>query len=160
MDPVGIAGLGGLFASVMDAIDRAKDYRSFAADSRTLDAQFDGFGAQLAHWGKEIGIDHGQFPVDHKAKLDPQTLSAAEQLLQVAKEVLALGESSRARAKVLTGQPLSNRPAPASRKSDGHWEAKQIGLKTYGYLARLCTNYVNWSRVSQPMASRWAMRNR
>ncbi|CAG9956645.1 unnamed protein product [Clonostachys rosea f. rosea IK726] len=105
MDPVGIAGLGGLFASVMDAIDRAKDYRSFAADSRTLDAQFDGFGAQLAHWGKEIGIDHGQFPADHKAKLDPQTLSAAEQLLQVAKEVLALGESSRARAKVLTGQP-------------------------------------------------------
>ncbi|CAH0024945.1 unnamed protein product [Clonostachys rhizophaga] len=113
MDPVGIAGLGGLFASVMDAIDRAKDYRSFAADSRTLDAQFDGFGAQLAHWGKEIGIDHGQFPADHKARLDPQTLSAAEQLLQVAKEVLALSESSRARAKVLTGQPP---PKPASSR--------------------------------------------
>lgn len=110
MDPVGIASLGGLFASVMDAIDRAKDYRSFVADSKTLDAQFDGFGAQLAHWGKEIGIDHGQFPADHKARLDPQTLSAAEQLLQVAKEVLALNESSGARAKVLTGQP-SFKPA-------------------------------------------------
>ncbi|CAH0057547.1 unnamed protein product [Clonostachys solani] len=103
MEPVSIAGLAGLFTSLMDVIDRAKDYRSFAADSRTLDAQFGGYGAQLAHWGRQIGIDNGQFPADHKARLDPQTLSAAEQLLQVAKEVLALGEPSRARAKVATG---------------------------------------------------------
>ncbi|CAG9981166.1 unnamed protein product [Clonostachys byssicola] len=119
MDPVGIAGLGGLFASVMGAIDRAKDYRSFAADSSTLDTRFDGFRAKLAQWGKEIGIDHGQFPADHKARLDPQTLAAAERLLQLAKEVLALGESSRARAKVLAVHPPF-KPA-SSRRQKLRW---------------------------------------
>ncbi|VUC29575.1 unnamed protein product [Clonostachys rosea] len=114
MDPVGlavgVAGLAGLFSSVMDAIDRAKDYRSFAADSKALDAQFDGYGAQLAHWGRQVGLDNGQFSANHRARLDPQILSAAEQLLQVAKEVLVLGEPSRGKAKVATRQ-VNSKPA-------------------------------------------------
>jgi hypothetical protein len=90
---VGVAGLAGLFTTVLDAVDKVKDYRSFGKDSTALKAQFNGHCALLERWGRDIGLDNNEFSANHQAMLDSTTFQAAEKLLQIANTMLTSDES-------------------------------------------------------------------
>lgn len=69
MEPVGIAvgimGLAGLYSSCLDAVARAKDYKTFETDSQTLNAQFEADRLRFQRWGRDVGLERGQLSAGH-----------------------------------------------------------------------------------------------
>jgi hypothetical protein len=81
---IGIAGLAGLFSSCLEAIDRVKDYRSYASDSGSLIVQLDAHRVRLERWGHDVGFENGRLSADHDRRLDDtQTRSVIEDLLTI-----------------------------------------------------------------------------
>jgi hypothetical protein len=74
---VGIVGLAGLFNSRPEAINRAKDYRSFETDSQTLNAQFEADRLRFERWGHDVGLKSGRLSADHHELLDDEEIVSA-----------------------------------------------------------------------------------
>jgi hypothetical protein len=115
---VGVAGLAGLFTSVLDAVDRVKDYKSFGRDSKVLKAQLDGHHALLERWGRDIGLDNNEFSAKHQAMLDPRTFQAAEQLLEIANTMLTSDEPETGGGNAFGGEAVGDDAVGENKISD------------------------------------------
>jgi hypothetical protein len=93
---VGIAGLAGLFNTVIDVINRVHTYKSYRNDSLAFDALFQADCARLKHWGREVGLAaDGQLPAHHSAALDTSTEAAVKTLLEYLLYVVDPGRGSK-----------------------------------------------------------------
>jgi HET-S-like prion-inhibition and propagation protein len=120
MQPVGLCtgviGLAGLFTACLDAIDRAKTYKSFAFDSEALRVQFDGHNLRLEEWGRKVGLDRGKLGAGHHGRLnDPDTRKLAEDILNTIQKVIEDGGG--------------NSPSLSARKAG---ELDSLGLRFVG----------------------------
>lgn len=107
---VGVVGLAGLFGSCLEAIDRAKDYKSFETDSQALNAQFEADRLRFERWGRSVGLEVGQLSADHHELLDDdRTVSTVMGLLKFINEVCSLHGASP--------QVGGDRAMPQSRKA-------------------------------------------
>lgn len=96
MEPVGLGigviGLAGLFTACLDAIDRAKAYKSYAFDSEALRVQFDGHKLRLEEWGRNVGLTRGQLEHGHHGRLDDSdTRKLVEDILNIIRKVIEDG---------------------------------------------------------------------
>lgn len=74
---VGIVGLAGLFNSCLEALNRAKDDRSFETDSQRLNAQFEADRLRFERWGHDVGLESGRLSADHHELLDDEEIVSA-----------------------------------------------------------------------------------
>ena len=111
---VGIVGLAGLFSSCLEAIDRAKDYKSFETDSQALDAQFEADRLRFERWGDSVGLSPGgQLSTEHHKLLDDErTVATAMGLLTFINEVYSPHGVSQQ-------ETASDRAMPWTRKGFG-----------------------------------------
>ncbi|RYP93534.1 hypothetical protein DL770_000418 [Monosporascus sp. CRB-9-2] len=76
---VGIAGLGGLFNTCLEAVERVQSYKDLRDDSQALDAQFNAEKLRFEKWGPAVGLDPEKSLADHHHALDdPDTFSAVQ----------------------------------------------------------------------------------
>jgi hypothetical protein len=92
MEPVGLAvgvlGLAGLFSSCLEAVDKIQDYKSFAEDSQTLNAQLKAERLRFELWGQQVGFDQGRLSANHHQQLNnPRICSAVKDLFLLIKRV-------------------------------------------------------------------------
>ncbi|KAI6777808.1 uncharacterized protein J7T54_002844 [Emericellopsis cladophorae] len=72
-----------------EAIDRVKDYQSFASDSASLSVQLNAHRVRLERWGRSVGLDNGQLSAEHDPLLDDdQTRSMVGSLLTIINSTL------------------------------------------------------------------------
>lgn len=130
MEPVGLAvgvvGLAGLFSAVLEALDRVQDYKTSSADSKALTAQFNASRVQLEGWGRNTGLypslDQAASAPDARrttlVHLSQERLSAIEELLKTACDIMGAEKSPKSRVAVDDpGLPVHN--ANQSRDVDG-----------------------------------------
>lgn len=93
---VGIAGLAGLFTSIIDVINRVHTYRSFGTDSQIFNAYFEADCVRLERWGREIGLlDNGRLSPRHSTFLDPRRAAAVKELLEILYQIIVSKQHSK-----------------------------------------------------------------
>jgi hypothetical protein len=85
---IGIAGLAGAFASVVQAVKWVETYGLYFSDADLLHAQLEGHRILLERWGSDIGLDKDAKVEDFRARCNRETFGVAERLLGFALEIL------------------------------------------------------------------------
>lgn len=117
---IGIVGLAGLFTACLDAIDRAKAYRSFAVDADVLAVQFSAQRLRLEQWGHDVGLQGSDVAIEHHPCLDQQqTRESVSDLLRLVNSILDSNGAPKPlsrRSTALTGDRISDRLASKGQR--------------------------------------------
>jgi hypothetical protein len=90
MEAAGVAlGVGGLITPCLDILDKAKTYRSFEADSRVLDVQFEAGRQWYKNW--DIHLD------DRLLSADLETRQVVENIQAEIRKIVDANSASQTR---------------------------------------------------------------
>lgn len=99
---VGVAGLAGLYSSLLEVAKQVDNYLKYDTDEAQLSVQFNAVHIRLARWGRAVQIDpQGNPPlgktlsgeVYQRDEIDEGTAIAVKELLEAANEILHAQDS-------------------------------------------------------------------
>jgi ankyrin repeat protein len=116
MEAVGpVIGIAGLFSACLEAVEKVQSYRTFGADSSTLETRLQAAKVLLEQWGRSVGFENGSLSAQHSPKLDElDTEVAVKGVLEIIKTICDVANPHHA-AHGLIG------PSSGSRRQKLKW---------------------------------------